>query len=117
MNRRGLRRMPKAKEKKSQHFVPRTYLAAWCDPNRPSQMNDYVWRFSLGASLIGKKSPENLFKETDAYTISMPDGTRNLELEDGLSQLESDFAKIRDKVADHAMLDGNFSPCPRLRSR
>jgi hypothetical protein len=44
-------------------------------------MNDYVWRFALDGKLIGKKSPENLFTETDLYTIPMPDGSRNLEPE------------------------------------
>ena len=30
---------------KKQHFVPRTYLKAWCDPNVPAKHEPYVWIF------------------------------------------------------------------------
>jgi hypothetical protein len=93
--------MAKANSHKGQHFVPRGYLAAWCDPETPEKMDPYVWRFMRDGRSAGKKSPENLFKETDFYTIPMPDGTRNLELENGLSQLEGEFTEVRKKLERH----------------
>lgn len=44
-----------------------------------------------------RKAPSNIFKETDFYTIENVDGTRNLDLEHGLSGLESKFATVRDE--------------------
>jgi hypothetical protein len=97
----------KAKSHKGQHFVPRIYLAAWCDPETPEKMDPYVWRFTRDGRPAGKKSPENLFKETDFYTIPMPDGTRNLELEHGLSQLEGKFTDVRKNLERHEEIDLN----------
>ena len=81
---------------KKQHFVPRSYLKAWCDPNTPEGQEPYVWVFSWDGSNPRRKAPDSLFHETDLYTIELPGGGRNLILEHGLSQLESEFAKIRD---------------------
>jgi hypothetical protein len=88
----------KAKTHKKQHYVPRTYLAAWVDPDKPEKMDDYVWRFTPKGEPAARKAPENLFTETDFYTIPMPDGSRNLELEHGLSGLETAFAATRSKL-------------------
>jgi hypothetical protein len=88
----------KAKTHKKQHYVPRTYLAAWVDPEKPEKMDDYVWRFTPNGDPAGRKAPENLFTETDFYTIPMPDGSRNLDFEHGLSGLETAFATIRSKL-------------------
>jgi hypothetical protein len=88
----------KAKTHKKQHYVPRTYLAAWVDPQKPEKMDDYVWRFTPNGEPAGRKAPENLFTETDFYTIPMPDGTRNLEFEHGLSGLETAFTSLRSKL-------------------
>lgn len=85
----------KAKEHKSQHFVARTYLKSWCDPDTPERMEPYVWVFDKDGSHGRRKAPANLFEETDFYTIPMPDGGRNLVLEHGLQELEDRFARIR----------------------
>jgi hypothetical protein len=42
-----------------------------------------------------RKAPENLFQETDFYTI--PRRGRDLILEHGLQELEDHYAKIRDQ--------------------
>src|SRR5713101_1674681 len=84
------------KSHKRQHFVPQCYLRAWCDPSTPSGQEPYVWRFNKDGSCPRGKAPENLFHETDLYTIHRADGGRDLVLERGLAGLESEFAAIRD---------------------
>lgn len=98
---------------KKQHFVPQSYLRAWCDPNTPEGQEPYVWLFSSDGSNPRRKAPDNIFHETDLYTIELPGGGRNLVLEYGLAQLESEFVSIRDtklrsleplEAAAHALL-------------
>lgn len=84
-------------EHKKQHFIPQCYLGAWCDPDCPVEFTPYVWRFSTDGNEVKRKAPENIFHEKDMYTIHLEDGSRDLTLEHGLSQLESMFTDIRDK--------------------
>ena len=100
---------------KKQHFVPRSYLNAWCDPNTPVGQEPYVWLFSRDGSTSRRKAPTNIFHETDLYTIEVPGGGRDLVLEHGLAQLESEFVSIRDTklkrlepldLAEHVLLCG-----------
>lgn len=86
---------------KNQHFIPRCYLKAWCDPLTPSKQIPYVWRFSRDGTEVKNKSPENIFCEKDMYTITEADGSRNLVLEKGLNQLETQFSLTRDKKLKH----------------
>lgn len=83
---------------KNQHFVPKSYLKAWCDPNTPSSEEPYVWRFTRDGSKSKRKAPHKIFLETDMYTIKQIDGSRNLTLEHGLSGLEDAFVGIREKI-------------------
>lgn len=62
-------------------------------------MDPWVWLFPAKAQTGIRKSPKNVFEETDFYTIERNDGGRNLVLEDGLSGLESEFVKVRAKLA------------------
>jgi len=90
---------------KKQHFVPRSYLRAWCDANTPAGQEPYVWLFARDGSNPRRKAPDNIFHETDMYTIELPGGGRNLVLEHGLAQLESEFVSIRDtKLTSHEPL-------------
>lgn len=82
---------------KKQHFIPQCYLKAWCDSNTPHQQTPYVWRFTKDGNEVKKKSPENIFHETDTYTIFDLKGNRNLVLEKGLNQLETQFANLLEK--------------------
>lgn len=82
---------------KKQHSIPQCYLRSWCDHKCPSGLTPYVWRFLKNGSTAKKKAPKNIFYETDMYTIYLEDGSRNLVLEHGLNQLETLFAKLRDK--------------------
>jgi hypothetical protein len=82
-------------EHKKQHWVPQSYLTAWCDPDVPDGQEPYVWCFPREGGPGKRKAPKNLFAETDMYTITRDDGSRDLYLERGLASLESDFAAVR----------------------
>lgn len=81
---------------KRQHFIPQSYLKAWCDSNTPEGMEPYVWQFSKEGDSVRKKAPINIFYENDMYTIEIPGEERNLILEHGLAELESRFVLLRD---------------------
>lgn len=90
-----------AKHKK-QHFIPRCYLKAWCDPHCPTNQTPYVWMFGKEDREGRRKAPENIFHETDMYTIHDESGGRDLKIEHGLSQLENTFTVIRNKKFNRA---------------
>ncbi|HXI98624.1 MAG TPA: DUF4238 domain-containing protein [Gemmatimonadaceae bacterium] len=91
--------MAKGRDYKDQHFVPSSYTAAWCDPDTPEKMTPYVWVFPARSRDGRRKAPDNIFSETDFYTVIESDGTRNVQIENSLSALESRFAVIRRKLA------------------
>ena len=76
---------------KTQHYIPACYLKAWCDEKTPKGHTPYVWVFDADGSNSRRKAPENIFHESDMYTIECEDGNRDLVLEHGLSQLEGDI--------------------------
>jgi hypothetical protein len=82
---------------KKQHFVPACYLKAWRDPDVPPRHTPYVWLFDKDGSNARNKAPDNIFHETDMYTIHRADGSRDLVLERGLTGLETEFARIRNR--------------------
>lgn len=85
-----------AKNKK-QHFVPRSYLKAWCDPDAPAGHEPYVWVFERDSQVGRKRAPGNIFYETDFYTQPGPGGERDLSLEEMLHRIETKFDKVRRK--------------------
>ena len=85
-------------EHKKQHWIPRSYLAAWCDPSTPEHHTPYVWQFTKDGKSRKRKAPKNIFHEKDLYTIPLSDGSRELALEHGLAGLEGEFVRIRDTV-------------------
>ncbi|MGO7787366.1 DUF4238 domain-containing protein [Rhizobium ruizarguesonis] len=87
--------MAKGRLKKKQHYVPRAYLSAWTDPATPPGQTPYIWIFDKEGGSRKRKSPEKTFTETDIYTIPMPDGARDLRLEDGLQHLEQGIGTLR----------------------
>lgn len=89
-----------AKSHKAQHWIPKCYLRAWADPNAPAGHTPYVHVFSKDGTSSRRKSPENLFTETDLYTIQLPNGGRDLRLEHGLCGLEASFSGIRRDFLD-----------------
>lgn len=88
--------------KKNQHYVPKSYLAAWCDPEIPEGHEPYVHLFLRDGSGHKQKSPHNIFAMTDLYTSFGIDGNRDLTVEDAFSTLEGKFVSVR-----NGLLDGN----------
>ena len=82
---------------KKQHFVLACYLKAWLDPSAPrcSTRTPYLWMFDKDGSSARNEAPEKIFRETDIYTVRMPDGSHNLKLEQKLAELETTFSRIR----------------------
>lgn len=87
-------------EHKRQHYIPSSYLKAWCDPNTPSGQIPYVWMISKDGKNIRRKSPDNVFTQNNMYTVNSNDGTRNLDLERSLSNVESKFSSLRREKLD-----------------
>ena len=87
-------------EYKKQHWIPSSYLSAWCDPNTPKGQTPYVWKFSKDGKTSQHKAPKNIFCESEMYTIHHRDGSRDLKLEHALHDLETCFARIKkDKLS------------------
>ena len=91
-------------EKTKQHYIPRTYLDAWCDIHTPLKHEPYVWLFEKNEKTGRKKSPVNLFHENNMYTMS-ENGERNLQLENAFGTVETKFSSIRDKLTKFESLD------------
>lgn len=83
---------------KKQHWIPKSYLKAWCDLNTPPYQTPYVWVFPREGGEGKNKSPKNLFYESEMYTIIEKDGERDLYLEKILSEIENQFTSVRRKV-------------------
>jgi hypothetical protein len=88
---------------KRQHYIPASYLRAWCDPHCPENETPYVWMFSKDGSEVKKKAPKNIFFERDLYTVIDDNEQRNVELEALLASLESSFSKLRSEKLDQML--------------
>lgn len=87
-----------AKTHVKQHYVPQSYLSAWCDPNTPEGHEPYVWMFPADGGDPKKKPPSKIFYENEMYTRSITiEGVRerDLHIEHGLCEIEGDFARLR----------------------
>lgn len=78
---------------KNQHWIPESYLKAWCDSETPDEA--WLWRVSLKDLSITRKSPKSLFSENDFYTAYDKDKNRVLTLEHELQIIESNFVNLR----------------------
>src|SRR5882762_10371422 len=72
---------------KKQHVIPNCYLKAWCDPLTPTGQIPYIWRISKDGSQSRKRAPEKSFTANDRYTITLPNGERNLVVEHTLAEI------------------------------
>jgi hypothetical protein len=80
-------------ENKQQHWVPSSYLQAWADPGTPPGHTPYVHIFNRCGANHRKRSPKNICRMPDLYTIF--DGeTRELRIEKAFSQWERDFVRV-----------------------
>jgi len=82
---------------KKQHYIPKSYLKEWCDLNIPQNHTPYLWIFDKDTNIPKKKAPDNIFHETDFYTIFNENGGKDLSIEQGFSGLEKQFSIIRRK--------------------
>lgn len=90
---------------RKQHWIPQSYLSAWCDPDIPENHEPYVWRFSKDGQTAKHKAPKNIFWENEMYTIHRGNGERDLTLEHGLQGLEDFFARLhRNKLINRIEL-------------
>jgi len=78
---------------KKQHYVPQFYTRAFVDPQTPAGHEPYVWVFSKDGKTKQKRAPKNILWETDLYTYEQG-GSKNYQLEQSLSKIESDFAEV-----------------------
>jgi hypothetical protein len=93
---------------KKQHFIPACYLKAWCDPRCPKGQTPYVWVFEKESKTGTRKASDNIFHESDMYTLYDEEGHRDLVIEHGLRQLEGQFAALRKKkLRRQIQLDNN----------
>jgi len=93
-------------EPKRQHIIPKCYLKQFVDPHTPTGQEPYVWIFDRGSNKGKKRAPRNILTETDLYTFSGKDGTKNYSLENSLAQIESDYASLfEQKIGQHLPLD------------
>jgi hypothetical protein len=92
-------------EPKRQHIIPKCYLKQFVDPHTPTGQEPYVWIFDRGSKKGKKRAPRNILTETDLYTFSGKDGTKNYSLENSLAQIESDYASLfEQKIGQHLPL-------------
>lgn len=96
--------MANPSENKVQHWVPQCYLRQWCDTNIPTGHTPYVWLYSKDWATEKRKAPANIFAENELYTIEMPNGIRNLHIENGLSKLETAYSKVVSKIVRNELL-------------
>jgi hypothetical protein len=83
-------------DRRDQHSVPRSYLAAWCDPATPN--GAYLWVCLKDRSARPRRlSPRRAFTVPDMNTL-VKGGQRNLALESAYARIESAFGKVKDKI-------------------
>jgi Protein of unknown function (DUF4238) len=78
-----------------QHWIPDTYLSAWCDPDTACQNPRRVYRYNIDGSYRDYRPPGRIFTVDDLYTVTGPDGERDLATEHALNRLEDSFARLR----------------------
>jgi hypothetical protein len=93
-------------DRKRQHVIPKCYQKAWCDPNTPANQTPYVWMVSKDGQEKRKRSPKKAFVSTDVYTIRLPNGERELIVEDTLARIEGKFVTlVEHKISKEYSLD------------
>lgn len=80
---------------KNQHWIPKAYSRAWCDPAKPG----YIHRYNRDGEYVDWRPISYVFSEPDLYTIFGEDGARDIKVErQFLSKRESAFGRIRPKL-------------------
>lgn len=88
----------KNKGPKNQHFVPRSYLEEFADPNTPKGYEPYVWVFSKDGKKFEKKGITKTFTQTHLYTFDF-NGEKDFSIEYSLSAIEGKYVQVfRSKI-------------------
>ncbi|MGQ0835575.1 MAG: DUF4238 domain-containing protein [Gammaproteobacteria bacterium] len=82
----------------AQHWVPESYLRAWCDPDTPVGQDAYVWRFGVEPGPGKPKAPRKVFREAHFYTLPERANRDPLRIEKGLAHIEGKFKLVRDRI-------------------
>ena len=81
-----------------QHWIPESYLSAWCDTD-PTRLNPRrVHRYRRDGSYRDYRPPSRIFTEHELYTIRGVNGQRDLTTEHALTLLEDAYVRIRDRT-------------------
>lgn len=84
-------------DRANQHWVPRSYLKAWCDPSTPD--GAYLWVSPKDRSTAPvRRSPKKAFTSRDMNTMRKGE-QRNLSLETMFHSIETNFGNVKDKIA------------------
>jgi hypothetical protein len=84
-------------QQRKQHTVPSCYLKAWVDPETPPDQTPYVHLFDLHGGNARRKSPANILRMPDIYTI-FRSGERDLRIEHAFGLWERDFVRVRGRL-------------------
>lgn len=76
---------------KNQHWIPRSYLKAWCDPQKRDKV---VHRYAPDGTYLDWRPYSRIFSADDLYTVDA-DGTRDVRTEKAFKIIEDEFLKVR----------------------
>ena len=83
----------------NQHWIPRGYISAWCDPDPGKQNPCRVYRYGKDGRYIDYRTPKRIFSDVpELYTKWLPDGGRDLSTEHALQRLEDAYIRMRDRL-------------------
>jgi hypothetical protein len=89
-----------------QHYLPRFYLQAFCDPGSEKAREPYAWVYYRGERKWKKRAPKNIAAKPNLYSVTDRAGVRNDEFENLLCFVEAAAAKvIGTKVVKRRPLD------------
>lgn len=81
---------------KRHHFIPQMMLRHFADDD--GQL--WFWRRSFEKGDVRKAGPQNLFVEKDLYAQLLPDGAKDVALEEFFAQMEAHGAQFIAQIAD-----------------
>jgi Protein of unknown function (DUF4238) len=86
------------KTHKHQHTIPRVYLSSWLEPFTPPGQTAAIHIVTKESKEVRRKSPTKSFTSNDRYTVHLSDGERNLDVENYLGRIETDFNGVLQAV-------------------
>jgi Protein of unknown function (DUF4238) len=92
------------KTHKHQHTIPRVYLSSWQEAYTPPGQKAAIHIVAKETKEVRRKSPTKSFTSNDRYTVHLKDGERNLDVENYLGRIESDFYGVLQAVRNRQNL-------------